>query len=33
MMKGDGFQPASTRDIRKVAPPLIERWRRRIMKR
>ena len=21
MMKGDGFQPASTRDIRKVAPP------------
>ena len=20
MMKGDGFQPASTRDIRKVAP-------------
>lgn len=30
MMKGDGFQPASTRDIRKVAP-LIER-RRRIMK-
>ena len=20
MMKGDGFQPASTRDIRKIAP-------------
>ena len=32
MMKGDGFQPASTRDIRKVAP-LIERWQHRIMKR